>query len=618
MFRKLGSSCSGIKLILPIVVILLFYAVISHFPHNVLSWDVFGYYLYLPLLFIYNDLGITDFSIITHILETYQNTSTFYQAMPGVDGGWVLKYPMGMAILYLPWFLIGHIWALVSAYPADGFSFPYQASLLYGSFLYTVIGLIVFWKSLRDFFAPATVSAMLVITVFGTNYLVHTVFHGQGLMSHNYLFTLFAFVLYFTIKWHEKPGVKYAVALGIAIGAAALSRPTEILVILIPILWNVKNKTDFIKKVQLFRRNWNSVLAAGLIIFGFGALQLIYFKLFTGKFLFYSYGNNAGEGMEFFSPYIYQVLFSFRKGWLIYTPVMVFALVGFVTLYKDMRDQFLSVFIFFVIAFYVIASWSCWWYADSYSQRALIPMYVFLSLPLGSLIQNVFQKQKFIWRIFLVFVLTGLVAFNLFQSWQFLNGIIHTSRMSKPYYKSVFLKTSIPPEATDKLLVDRSKTPEEILNSGKTFKTIALGFNDFEDVGIIPDTNLVKWSDGKVFEMNKQNPFSPHYQITYKDLNLTEYGILKITADIFPIYPFKENPLVFTATFMHKGYAYSYFGKHLDDQMLQVNTWNKVEFYYLTPEVRKESDPFRTTFWLRGELSVFIDNFKVELYTEEK
>jgi hypothetical protein len=614
---KIFSKTRGLILVV-FVLLILGYAVTSHFPHNVLSWDIFGYYLYLPLLFIYNDLGIRDFSTITHILETYQNTSTFYQAMPGVDGGWVLKYPMGMAILYSPWFFIGHLWAVLSAYPADGFSFPYQASLVYGSFVYTVVGLFVFWKSLRYFFKPATVSAILLIIVFGTNYLVHTVFHGQGLMSHNYLFTLFALILYFTIKWHEKPGMKYAIALGIAIGAAALSRPTELLVVIVPILWNVKNKNDLINKLKLLQLNWKNVLVAGLIIFGFGAMQLVYFKLFTGKFLFNSYGNNAGEGMEFFSPYITQVLFSFRKGWLIYTPVMVFALAGFITLYKDMRNQFLSVFIFFVIASYVIASWSCWWYADCYSQRALIPMYVFLSLPLGSLIENVFQKQKIIWRFLLVFVLVSLTVLNLFQSWQFLNGIIHTSRMTKPYYESVFLKTSIPSGATDKLLVDRSKTPEEILNSGKTFNTKMLGFYDFEDAGIVPDTNLVKWSDGKVFELNKQNPFSPHYQITYKDLNLDEYGILKVTANVYPIHAPMDNPLVFTATFMHKGYAYSYFGKHLDDQMLQINTWNKVEFYYLTPEVRKESDPFRTTFWLKGEFPVFIDDFKVQLLVEEK
>jgi hypothetical protein len=69
---------------------------------------------------------------------------------------------------------------------------------------------------------------------------------------------------------------------------------------------------------------------------------------------------------------------------------------------------------------------------------------------------------------------------------------------------------------------------------------------------------------------------------------------------------------------MHKGYAYSYFGRQLDDQALQLNTWNKVEFYYLTPEVRKETNSFQTSFWLKGKLPVFIDDFKVELFTVDK
>jgi len=605
------------SLLIPVIV-LLFVAVISHFPNNVLSWDIFGYYLYLPLLFIYNNLGLKDLTIVHQIIDTYQNTSTLYQAMPGVNGGWVLKYPMGMALLYSPWFFVGHIWAVLSSFPADGFSYPYQASLVYGSFLYTVLGIIVFWKALRRFFKPATVLATLLLIVFGTNYLVHTVFHGQGLMSHNYLFTLFAFILYFTIKWHDKPSMKYAIALGITIGITALSRPTELLVIIVPVLWNVKNKSDFIEKLQLFQKNWKNLLVAGLIIFFFGFLQLLYFKIFTGKFLFNSYGNNAGEGMEFLKPYILEVLFSFRKGWLVYTPIMIFALAGFVTLYKDMRAQFLSVFVFFILAFYVVASWSCWWYADCFSQRALIPMYVFLALPLGSLIENVFQKQKKIFRILFVFILVGLTVFNLFQSWQFLNGIIHTSRMTKPYYKSVFLKSNIPAGSTDKLLVDRSKTPEELLNSGKVYQSAVLSLYDFEDEGVIPDTNSVNRSDGKVFLLNKENPFSPKYQIAYEDLNLNEYGIIKVSARVFPVYSAADNPLIFTATFMHKGYAYSYYGKQLDEQTLLINTWNTVEFYYLTPEVRSGSDPFRTTFWLQGEYPVYIDDFKVEIFVEEE
>ncbi|MDY0078690.1 MAG: hypothetical protein RBR87_15585, partial [Bacteroidales bacterium] len=181
-----------------------------------------------------------------------------------------------------------------------------------------------------------------------------------------------------------------------------------------------------------------------------------------------------------------------------------------------------------------------------------------------------------------------------------------------------FLKSSIPPGATEKLLVDRLKSPQELLNSGRVYRSVVLGNYDFENEGIVPDTNIVSWSNGKVFELNKQHQFSPKFDIAYKDLNVKEYGILRINAKVFPMTSADANPLVFTATFMHDGYAYSYFGKQLDEQMLRLNTWNEVVFYYLTPEVRKFSDLFRTTFWLKGEHPVYIDDFKVELFMEEE
>jgi len=50
-------------------------------PGNILSWDVFGYYLYLPLKFIYNDLGLNDNSIISVFLVKYHITEILFQAI---------------------------------------------------------------------------------------------------------------------------------------------------------------------------------------------------------------------------------------------------------------------------------------------------------------------------------------------------------------------------------------------------------------------------------------------------------------------------------------------------------------------------------------------------------
>lgn len=596
------------------VMALLAAMLLSHFPAVLLSWDIFGYYLYLPFTFIYNDLGLKDFAVVESIIAKYQNTAGFYQAMPMPDGRWVMKYPMGMAVLYSPWFFIGHLWALLSGYEADGFSFPYQASLLYGSFVYTLAGLLLFRKAMLRFFNPCLTSVLLVLIPFGTNFMIHTVWHGQGLMSHNYLFFLFASVLWLTIKWHEQPGLKTALLLGLVIGLAALSRPTEILVGIVPVFWGVYNEKSLRDKWFLLLRNWKPIFAALMVILAIGSLQLIYFKLYTGKFLYNSYGGNAGEGMEFLQPYLLEVLFSFRKGWLLYTPLMALALFGFTSLWKRRPEVFFSIFVFFAVSFYVIASWSCWWYADSFSQRAVIPGYVMLALPLGYLLQGVMQRSWLVKAPILVFLVL-IVAFNQFQSWQFLNGYIHSARMTKEAYKAVFLKTKPPANLEQLWLVDRTKSPEELLAGGRKYRSCTLAHYTFDEYQTNDST--APGVSGGVFVLSPDQPFSPLYETDWNGLSLHEFGIIRVSAKVWSEVSPTENPFYLTATFMHNGYAYAYKSQLPDPEMFKPGEWNEVELYYLTPEVRKTHDPFRVTIWLPGSKPVLVDEMKVVLFVPQ-
>ncbi len=595
-----------------LTVLIMAYFIIGEPPRNVLSWDVFGYYLYLPFTFIYHDPALTDITVVEAIIDKYQSTSTFYQALPMPEGYWVLKYPMGMALMYLPWFVIGQLWAVLGGYEEDGFSLPYQLSLLYGSFIYTILGLMFFRKAMLHFFHPKTVAILIVAIVFGTNYLVHTAIHGQGLMSHNYLFLTFALILWFTIRWHELPKTRYAVALGILIGISALSRPTEILVLAVPVLWGVKDWQSLVEKSKLVLNRWKDLLLGALIILIFGSFQLIYYKVITGKFLFNSYGGNAGEGMEFLNPYIWQVLFSYRKGWLLYTPLMALALFGFIILYRSKKHIFLSVLVFFISAFYVVASWSCWWYADCFSQRALIPMYVFLALPLGTLL-NYFQNKNQSWQRSFLVLIPVLILFNLFQSWQFKEGIIHTSRMTRDYYRAVFLKTEIDPSVKKLLLIDRGLEPEQILQSGQKFTSRLLAVFNFESAGFVPDSSLLPGAHGYVIQLNPAEPLSPKFEISYAELGLDEYGILKISTRLFNPHQAEANPVSIKAAFVHNGYPYHYRAKELTSELLKPGQWNEVQMLYLTPEVRRPSNLFHTNIWLQGEHNIYIDEMKVEL-----
>src|SRR3954471_7865035 len=56
----------------------------------VLSWDVFGYYLYLPSHFIYHDLGHLNF--IPALFGKYDPAGDFHHAVLQPDGNYVMKY----------------------------------------------------------------------------------------------------------------------------------------------------------------------------------------------------------------------------------------------------------------------------------------------------------------------------------------------------------------------------------------------------------------------------------------------------------------------------------------------------------------------------------------------
>ncbi|MEO6304689.1 MAG: hypothetical protein ABIP51_16125 [Bacteroidia bacterium] len=55
--------------------------VVFYLPINVFNYDVFGYYMYLPLTFKYHDLTIQNYTTITDIFNQYHTSETFYQAI---------------------------------------------------------------------------------------------------------------------------------------------------------------------------------------------------------------------------------------------------------------------------------------------------------------------------------------------------------------------------------------------------------------------------------------------------------------------------------------------------------------------------------------------------------
>lgn len=599
------------------IVLIFAFFLIKNPPNMIISWDVFGYYLYLPSFFLHHDVGIKDFSFVQHILDTYSPTGTFYQAAQTANGYWVNKYSMGMAVLYLPAFFAGHIVATVFGFAADGLSAPYQVAITIWSFIVSVIGVIYLRKVLLQFFSDALTTLVLVLICMGTNYFQNVVYSGS--MPHNYLFTLYALLLWVTIQWHKNRQKRYAVLIGLICGIATLSRPSELISILIPILWGIKDRATLLEKISLLKSNWLHFVVAASVACLVCLPQLLYWKMTVGK-LFYNSYNNPGEGFEFLHPYTWNVLFSFRKGWFIYTPLMLFAVFGFYFLRKRNDAIFFSLFLFFVLNLYIVSSWSCWWYADSFSQRALVQSYPLLALPLGYFIQWIGEQKRFIIYLFVLLFLF-LTALNLFQTWQVFHGIIHSSRMTKEYYFAVYGKTKVNEHDLKKLLVSRSYSSIEIFSDSADYKRISKDVMDFEEAQNEPwishlDTTF-SHSGRYSFKLDSTVIFSPNFIRKYSTLTDKDHVWIRFSAWVYPIKQVNENVFTIIASMRHKGWDYKYNGAEFRTQNILPNQWNKIHFDYLTPEIRNVNDSLVSYFWLQGKYPVYLDDYKMEVFEKK-
>jgi hypothetical protein len=76
--RFLPASNSA-RILWGLAFFLVVYQVLFGFSPTVISWDTYGYYLYLPQTFIHDDLGIQDFSPIEGAMNGPVKSDTFFK-----------------------------------------------------------------------------------------------------------------------------------------------------------------------------------------------------------------------------------------------------------------------------------------------------------------------------------------------------------------------------------------------------------------------------------------------------------------------------------------------------------------------------------------------------------
>lgn len=587
-----------------------------HAWQGVLSWDVLAYYLYLPFTFIYDDPGISNLETIQYIFDTYNPSTSFYQAFKLENGNHSPMYTLGMAVFYAPFFFIGHLWASFSDYPADGFSFPYQFCIANGMMLYILPGIFITRKILKLYFNDIVTSVTLILMLLGTSYFHQTIADEVG--PHALMFTCFSILLWLTIKWHKNPTIKTGLTLGFVAGLTIIGRGSGVVIGLLPLLWGVYNKETLLAKVDFVKKNIKSILVGAIGLLIIPLIQIIYWKLVTGKFIFNNY--KVTPGFDYFEPHIIKVFFSYRKGWFLYTPMIAFVFIGLGMLWKKNKDIALPIILFFILNVYLISSWGTWWQGNSFACRYFVESYAILVLPLGYFVQWVLAKK---WRIFALSPIAAFFLFiNLFMTWQYNNWMFNGYTMTKDYYWRIFLNTSVTEEDKKLKGVERNFSGTDTFTDEHNYtkrSALVLDFDKFNTIPVSPFyiNSDTAYSGENCCKITKDRIYGPTYSIHWDELTEKEHLWIRISCKYFVRHDLKESPASFVVLLNHNDgqYVEKYTSFDFEKLDTKIGEWNDFQADYLTPyPLSTKHDQIQIYPYIRGDQPLYLDDIHVEVF----
>lgn len=237
-------------------------------------------------------------------------------------------------------------------------------------------------------------------------------------MSHVYSFFLIALFIYRVPYYVQKQSVANTLWIAVPLAVAVLLRPTNMIIVLYLLLYQVNTFKELKKRANLLIAHWPHLLlmlATLLIVF---IPQMHYWHLVTGKWFVYSYQYSKTENESFIywnSPKIGKVLFGKVSGWLIYSPVMILSMAGLVWMIAKNKAQVWAILAVFLLILYINASWWCYTFDCGFGYRNLVEYYPVLAIPLAFMIDkmNIFKTKARRFTILAAFILLSFINLRM-------------------------------------------------------------------------------------------------------------------------------------------------------------------------------------------------------------
>jgi hypothetical protein len=311
--------------------------------------------------------------------ETFLETRT--------EAGRLVNFaPVGSALLWAPFFAVGHLVAVATGAPANGFSHPYIAAIAYGSAVYGLLALLLTLAIVRRLVGD-DLRATLVVWL-GTP-LVFYMYVAPGFAHATSAFAV-SLCLWCWLRVRRSWTPAGAIALGAAGALMAMVREQDAFFAAAPAIdflwwaWRARGSSE----------HWRRVVAAGI------AGSLAWLAAYTPQLAAYHALNGhfgpthlVARKMRWSSPHFFQVLVSPEHGFLIWTPLAALAIAGLVWLAAARRPDLPSesrylaalALLLVVLQVYINGCVESWTVAGSFGQRRFVALTPLIAVGLAAM-----------------------------------------------------------------------------------------------------------------------------------------------------------------------------------------------------------------------------------------
>jgi hypothetical protein len=555
---------------------------------GIIRSDGYGYYSYLPCVFIYHKF---DYDRVLKEEQKY-NPAAYCVTATVFQNKVTDKCFPGVALLLAPFFLIGYLLSYLLGYGTGGYEFLFQASVSIGALFYLALGLVFLRKLMKELgISDFIIGLTIILIVFATNLFYYSTMEVS--MSHVYSFGITAIFLFYAKKSIHDFRLKNLIWMIVTMSILLLICPTNMFSIaFIPFLaGNYKDTSGFILNFFKNKKVLILLFLGACILF----IQFLVSYLQTGHFFVWSY---PGESFDFKHPHFLDILFSYRKGWFLYTPLMLVAVLGgLVALFRQNKFRFFCALFFFLFVTYVLSSWWSWWYGGGFSIRAFVDYYSIFALLLALFLNSMVS----LWLKFATGVLVFLCMWlNLIQTSQYIGLIIPYDGMDKEKYWKVFLKNN----GLYCCLFERPDTLQY-----RYMDTLSFGNN----------TNNYKRHDSLdsyIFShpvlLYSENQNSPEFKI--KGSRLPSIKNLGVYVKLWTVMTNFDNDAKMIAYVRDKNGNITFWAnKSLQGFVFEKNKRTKAYYIFLLPEIKPDDNV--VVFINDSEGSVYFDNMEVQFCT---